>query len=511
MGIFSKILKSTPSSVVIFLAFLIALNFLVSQRAVYFDLTEGGIYTTSETTKNILKNLKNDVSVNFYISKDLPADLLNVKTQIADFMNQYQEFGGSKLKVSYNEPENTDEKVRELAQKGIPQIQFNVMEKDKYEVRQGFFGVEIVSQKGDKEEREIIPIIQSVDSWEYDFISTVYSVSRESKETIAFLEGHGEKDLRLEDLKKSYDIQKVRIASKEEEKGFFVEEASESGEGESKKKFINPVTLIIAGATEEILKEEILVIDDYIKNGRNVIALSDSVAPDINMNLQAKEIKNGLNELTEKYGIKINNDLVYDAANANITYRQGFFSVSAPYPYWVKTLPENFGDYPSLSSVQSVMFPWVSSLSLSEKDDYEAKPLISSTSKAGVSSGSYNLLPNSYISFSQVSQKTLAAFSKPKDKNSKSGKLFVFGDSDFVSPEFIGQMPDNQTFFINLVDSVSNSAGLASIRSKNIASRPIKEINESEKNYWKFASIFAGAILINVYGFFRIMGRKKRK
>jgi len=115
------------------------------------------------------------------------------------------------LKISYNEPENSPEKVQELAAKGIPQLQFNVVEKDKYEVKQGFFGVEIVSGEAGSEKREVIPMIQSIDNWEYDFVSAVYSVSREKKETVAFLSGHGEKEVDPAELKKSYDAVNVKI------------------------------------------------------------------------------------------------------------------------------------------------------------------------------------------------------------------------------------------------------------------------------------------------------------
>ncbi len=505
-----KLSNSSISSVFVFLAFLIAVNFLTLQNHFYLDLTEEKIYTTSQATKDILRNLKKEVNVNFYISKDLPIDLLNVKTQVIDLMNQYQDLANSKLKISYIEPENTKEKVRELAEKGIPQIRFNVIKKDKYEVKQGFFGAEITSGEGDSLKRETIPVIQSIDNLEYDFISAVYSVSREKKEKIAFLKGHGEKDLKIPDLEKSYDVLEVKIASEGEKRGFYVS-SKETGEKENKEKdFVTPITLIIAGPTTKISKEEISVIDDYIKNGGNVIVLSEAVNPDLDNNLAAKTVDSGINELTKKYGIQINNDLVYDRSNSNISYRQGFFSISRPYPFWVKALRDNFGNYAALSRIQSVVFPWASSLSLSESEDYVAKPLISSTNQASTVSENYNLLPDNPLYFSNTSQKVIAAFSEPKDKNSKSGLLFVIGDSDFVSRNFINQIPDNKTFFSNLVDSVSNSVNLASIRSKNIASRPLKDISESEKNYWKFISIFGFAALIDIYGALRIMRRKKR-
>ena len=506
-----NLLNSSLSSVLIFLAFLIAINFLASQKSFYFDLTEEKIYTTSEATRDILKNLEEEVEVNFYISKDLPQDVAGTKTQLIDFMNQYQDIAGASLKVSYLEPENTTEKVGELAEKGIPQIQFNVIEKDKYEVKQGFFGVEITSESENGIKREAIPIIQAIDSWEYDFISAVFSVSREKKELIAFLQGHGEKILQIPDLIKSYDILEVKIESVEEQKGFYIEKtmsSEEDLEGETKT-FVQPITLIIAGPIEIISAEELSVLDDFIRNGGNLIVLSEAVNPNLQGNLEAQLVENNLNELTKKYGIEINNNLVYDKSNFNITYQQGFFSVSKPYPFWLKLVSENFGDHPALSNIQSIMFPWSSSLTLSENSDYFARPILSSTNQGETVSENYNLLPDGYLSFASGSKKTVAAVSQPKNENSESGSLFVVGDSDFVSSNFIRQVPDNEIFFVNLIDSVSNSANLASIRSKNIVDRPIKDLDESEKNYWKFIAIFAGAILIDVYGVFRIMKRKK--
>lgn len=514
-----KILNSSISSVFVVLGFLVALNFLVSQKSLYLDLTQEKIYTTSRATKDILKNLGKDVIVNFYISKDLPVDLLNVKTQVVDLMNQYQDFGGSRLKISYNEPENDEKTVAELVQKGIPQMQFNVIEKDKYEVKQGFFAMEITSGEGDGLKREAIPIIESIDNLEYEFIASVYSVSKERKELVAFLSGHGEKQLQIPDMGKSYDIKEVKIESEGEKKGFYINKqetapqeaiSKEEAAGSNEKIFAAPITLIIAGPIEKITDGEISVIDNFINGGGNVIILSESVNPNMQGSLEAQAVENDINKLIEKYGIKINSDLAYDMSNSNITYQQGFFSLSRPYPFWVKTLPDNFGDHPAMSGVQSVIFPWISSLSVSENEKYNARSIISSTGKANTISENYNLLPDAPLFFYSASQKTLAAFSKPKDENSKSGSLFVIGDSDFISPNFSSQLPDNETFFVNLVDSVSNFANLASIRSKNISSRPIKELDESEKNYWKFVSIFAAAILVDVYGVFRIVRRKKK-
>lgn len=495
--------------------FLVALNYFVSQKAAYFDLTEDKVYTTSDVSKRILKDLGRDIKVNFYISKDLPANLQAVKTQLTDLMNQYQDIAGSKLKVTYVEPENTPEKIQELAGKGIPQIQVNVVEKDKYEVKQGFFGVEILSGEGADEKRESIPIVQSVDNWEYDFISAVYSVSREKKEMIGVLTGHEEKDLNLEELKKSYDVKNIKIETAQEKKGLYYEKEKtvKDDKGNDKveieKIFEDPITLLVVEPSSKLSDEEIAIVNDYVKNGGNLVVMAGSV--NVSNSLEAQAVADtGLNNLLKKYGLAINQDLVYDASNSTITYQEGFFTVSAPYPFFVKAISANFANDPAFNDIQSVIFPWASSVSTSESDSYVVASVVSTTDKAGALTGSFDVNPKKRFSYAEGSKKNLVAISKPKDAGSKSGKVFAIGDSYFILLNFSKQVSDNETFFLNLIDSVSNTANLSSIRAKNIADRPIKELSESEKGYWKFVAILGGAFVLDAYGIYRIIRRKKK-
>jgi gliding-associated putative ABC transporter substrate-binding component GldG len=504
-----NIFDQSISSVLLLLAILVGLNILVAQKYIYLDLTAEKVYTTSDATKNILKNLNKDVSVKFYISQDLPVDLANVKTQLVDLMNQYQDIAGTKLKISYEAPDNSQEKVTELAQKGIPQMQFNVVSKDKLEVKQGFFGAEITSGEGANANKEAIPVIQSVANIEYDFISAIYSVSRESKEDLAFLEGHGEKQITIAELSKYYNVSSVKIMSIGAKKGLYYEKAAASEKDKHEQVFVSPKTLIVAGPLTEITAEDIAVLNDYVKNGGNLVVLAEAVKVDPQNNLAATPVKSNINELIKNYGVTINDDLIYDRYSSNITYSMGYFTTSVPYPFFVSAQKDNFGDSASLSGLQAIIFPWVSSLTVGDSADYTSKSLITSSNQSDSITGTFNLLPNVALPQPKGIKKTIVAFSRPKAEDSKSGSVYVIGGSDFIGSNFIGSAPDNKTFFINLLDSVSNSVNLSSIRAKSIAGRPIQELGETEKSYWKFASIFGAALMLDIYGFLRIMKRKK--
>jgi ABC-type uncharacterized transport system involved in gliding motility auxiliary subunit len=180
--------------------------------------------------------------------------------------------------------------------------------------------------------------------------------------------------------------------------------------------------------------------------------------------------------------------------------------VTKEYPYWIKAVRENFGDHPSLAKIQSLILLWDSSLKAESNDGYDVKNLITSSNNSDTISENINISPDAAPSFASGGKKVLAAISSAKNGQ---GQVIVVGDSDFASPSFMQPITDNETFFLNLIDSISSSASLSSIRSKNISERPLRETSESEKNYWKLFAVAGSAALLGVYGFVRINRRKK--
>ncbi|MDD3190603.1 MAG: GldG family protein [Candidatus Pacebacteria bacterium] len=521
-----NLIKSANGSILIFLSFLLAVNYLVSQQSFYVDLTQEKIYTASDASRDILGNIEEPVNITFYISEDLPSNLLTFKTEMQDIMNQYEDISQGKLNIKYETPDNEDATAQELALKGIPQLQSEVFEKDKIEVKRFFFGAEISSGDEENEKSEVLASISSLSSFEYDLVSAIYSVSKRDKEIIAFLSGHGEKALDTTELEKSYEIQSVAISADEGNRGFYVAQDPAGAEDlqtseiaseelvttEEEKEFISPTTLIIAKLEGDLSIDEISVIKEFVSGGGKMIVLAEKINPDLEQGFVAKNIESNINELIKDYGIEIENNLAYDKSNSTISYyKQTYFGrmpAESYYPFWIQAIAENFSNHSSLSKIQSMTFLWASSLKAEGNDAYDVETLITSTKDASLLSGdALDISPEARLSFADSSKRVLAASATAKDGSG--GQVVVVGDSDFVSPGFMNPLPDNEIFFLNLVDSVSSAANLSSIRSKNISGRPIRAVTDSEKNYWKFFTIFGGAVLLGAYGFMRISKRKK--
>ena len=93
--------------VVVLLAFLAALNVLVDGVNLRWDLTEGKIYTLSDSTRRILSELDDTVTVRFYYSRDtegIPVPLKTYAGRVEDMLREYEIVADGKLEIEKLNP-----------------------------------------------------------------------------------------------------------------------------------------------------------------------------------------------------------------------------------------------------------------------------------------------------------------------------------------------------------------------------------------------------------------------
>ncbi len=100
------------------LLLLVAVNFLVSRVPARADLTEGKIYTLSDGTRKILRNLSSPVTVKLYISQGeaVPVQLRSFAQRVEDMVREFKQAAGSNLIVErYNpKPDSEEEDAAQL-------------------------------------------------------------------------------------------------------------------------------------------------------------------------------------------------------------------------------------------------------------------------------------------------------------------------------------------------------------------------------------------------------------
>lgn len=148
-----------------------------------FDLTEHQLYTLSEGTKNVLKNLVEPVTLRFYLSRKLATGLPGIKsyaTRVQEMLEEYGQVAGDKIYLQVLDPEPfSEEEDRAVAYglQGIPLDNGST---------QFYFGLAGTSST---DELEVIPFFQPEreEFLEYDVTKMIHTLANPKKKVLGLL------------------------------------------------------------------------------------------------------------------------------------------------------------------------------------------------------------------------------------------------------------------------------------------------------------------------------------
>lgn len=509
---------SLTTFIPLFLAVLAVINIAVSLFPLRFDLTYGQQYTLTEATKKILKGLSDIVNIKVYVSSSLPPDALAIKQEAEDLLSEYQASSKGKLQLKFIDP-RSEEAQQEALNLGIPPLQFSTVQKEKYEVSQGFFGLAVLFA----DRREIIPVINS-QNLEYDLTSAIWKVKREEIPEVALANGHQELD----------EVGQFALGRQLLQKEYTVSDYNFS-QGEPIPKDVK--TVIIAKPLKEFTVYDQYLLDQFLMNGGHLLFLLDGI--EVTDSLKTETAKHDLFSLLNSYGLKLNQDLVLDALNEVANFSSGYTTFFVPYPFWPKIEKSGFNqENLATSKLETAVFPWVSSIEVrqSVSGGQKTVELIKTSSRSWVQAKDFNLSPQQRFDLSGVELKphlvAAAVAGKieshfkgketPQDKKGKKvsgepveetneGQLILVADGDFVGDQFLRNNQADAALFLNLVDYLSQSSDLFTIRSKGIINRPLRQIPDEQKVTLKYINIFGPPILAALFGFGRAYFRNRRR
>ena len=490
-------------TVLIIIGILAVVNFFSYQIFFRWDLTQNKDYSISTASKDTAGALDDVVNIKVYFSEDLPSQYITLRQEVGDILDEYANYSNGKINVEFINPGDDEDIKRELYMMGIPELQFNVVEKDKFEIAKGYLGMAI--EYGGK--NQAIPVVQSTKNLEYQITLAIKKVTSDEMAVIGFVTSNLTADLEKEvsaaygALNELYQVKSVDLnLEKEVPAGISA--------------------LIILGPKEQFSEDQLKAIDAFLMRGGSLLIAADGVNIEEGLMASANEI--GLNGLLENYGVKLNNDLVLDVSSAMASFTQGFMTFSTNYPFWPKILQSGFDqDNTTVANLESLIMPWASSVEiLNDKINKNSKVsyLAGTTEKSWLQKDNFNLNPQqAFTPSGNTGSKNLAvsifgSFTSPYGNGSTdAGRLIVVGDSDFIKDGFLRNMPDNLIFFQNLVDSLSLDEDLINIRSKGISDRPIKELPDGSKAAARYLNIFGLTVVVVVFGMIRYYLRRRSR
>jgi|WetSurMetagenome_2_1015567.scaffolds.fasta_scaffold37502_2 gliding-associated putative ABC transporter substrate-binding component GldG len=491
--------------VLLVLGILILVNFISVRIFGRLDLTKAGVYTLSDASKNLVRNLDDRVTVKAYFTEDLPAPYNNNRRAVLDILNDYKAYSKGNLHFEFINPDG-EKSEREAQQAGIPPVEVQVVKEDKFEVKRAFLGLVMMYE----DKKEVLPVIQNLGSLEYDLSSAIKRLTTREKKRIGYTTGHGETALvelkqASQEVEKQYETVPIDLSSK----------STEIPQGLAALLIIAPQTKFSDTAKYQI--------DQYLMHSGKIAFLLNKMNIDLSAQYKvAQSVDLGLEDMLENYGIRINSDLVRDAQCANITVmqNQGQFQMRSqiPFPY-LPSVTNVDRSNPIVKDLQGLIFYFVSSLdtTLAANKGLKAEVLVRSSKHSGRQSGFVMIDPfhrytpdelaESNIPMAALVNGSFKSFFEgkslvPQVTKSPETRIIVVGDGDFMKDDLAGSR-GNLTFFVNIVDFLADDAGLITIRSKDIGQPPLEQISDGTKKVLKYGALFLPPFLVIGYGLLR--------
>lgn len=508
------------TAVLLLAGVLIVLNLLGLAFFHRWDLTDGGIYSLSDFSRKVMRDLDDVILVKLYFSEDLPAPYNANARYIKDQLNEYQAFAHGKMKFEIIDPIKSQREL-EAQGLGIPAVQVNAIEKDKIEVKKVYMGLAVLFA----DKREVLPLIQSTSNLEYEITSAVKKVIADTMATVGFLAGRGEPALAGElsivkrELERQYTVRTVTITP-----GSLIEPDIRA--------------LLVVGPTDSLSAFELYALDQYIMRGGRVGWFIEGVRVDPETQV-AENLATNLDGLLAGYGIMINKDLVVDTrcSRIGVVQRQGDLSYQTivDYPFFPEAVVFD-KDNLITKDLGKISFPFVSSLdtSAAEQEALVFKPIVRSSERSGRKREPYMIQPLQRFSLDDFPEKYLplaatvvGMFSSyynthpvpdsgvvglpPVAARSLVTRMVVVGDADFMRDRS-SRNPENIAFFLNIVDWLAQDEGLISIRARESTSRPLDpNVSDGARWRYKYANILIPPLVIVAFGVVRWRVRRAKR
>ena len=166
---------------ILYIAVIVLVNIVGLTLFFRADLTQNGIYSLSDASKEAVATLSEPLSINVFFSTDLPAPHNNTERYLRDLMVEYAASAGRLFNYTfYNVSSEQGDLTkqaddnREIAKNfGIQPVQIRVMENDEVKFKNAYMGLVIVH--GDLIEK--IPAITSTDGLEYQLTTAIQKLN----------------------------------------------------------------------------------------------------------------------------------------------------------------------------------------------------------------------------------------------------------------------------------------------------------------------------------------------
>jgi len=537
--------QSSLINLAIFIVAIVILNLISLNLFFRLDFSKGKIYSLSPASKVALRQLDDRMLVEAFFTReaDLPPHLANLRRYTRDLLEEYRSYSRGRFRFEFID----DSRLREEAQnRGVPPVNVQVREHDRFEARQAFLGL-VFHYDG---RTEVIPLVQETRGLEYEITKVINKITAAGMQRVAFfsLEPEQNVDPRMRMFMQQQDrFQHAREAIRQHYQLVQVTLDEEIPAD------IN--TLVFTGAVDSLSVVQLFNIDQFIMSGRSVLFFQDRIDADL-QSQQARPIESNIFSMLSHYGVNIRNNLLMDASSGNVTVpqRHVIFTINTQmqYPFFIVANEVN-RRHSLVSQLSNLQYLFVSEIDDTNiPSDVHFTRLVMTSNQTGVAQGPhFNLGTHQF-------QDTRIWMNRMTERNrvitglfegrftsyfadtgfnmlenfipeTHVGQIMIVPNMDFINSQVTGQNQNNLNLLMNAVDYLSNNEALITLRSREVINKPIKierlirteglepaelmQKIDRTRTFVRFTNILLPGLVIILYGLIRYkleINRRKR-
>ncbi len=553
---FSKLNKNYKFlSLSAFLSFFL-FNYLMSDFYCRKDLSRENRFNLTNSTEKVLQGLPEKLYIDAFYSSDVPGEHKARLNLTREMIKEIANVNRKKVELRFHDPDANESDKKKAQEAGIKPAQLNQQERGSVEIKQAYFGIKLTV--GSKS--TVIPNAYFAEAIEYQILSSLKKMLKKNNaSTLAILKVPG-----------AFLAPDQPQSMGKDTFGLFTHRAFAPENGEVQEINVNAEsipdeikTLLWVGSPNLTEKGK-YYIDQFLMRGGNLLIFAKTMNFQLSEQNQMAALMGGGNEgiaqqapeaqainaFLSHYGVEIKNDMVLepDDSYAVTSIFQQLTNPNAEafhYPLWLIPRKES-GSINTKSeftkNASAVLLPWSSTLDLKPDKQPSAQftTLIESTNKADkraefilVNEEKVAKQPinpqntkfplaihiegnlKSFFTQDTIPKEVTEAFID-KTKEGKKSQILVFGSPYIVSDmlatnDYLSLFRVNLSFVLNTIDILSGDTDMLALRTKQVYTKNLKDVNKTEKYIYSFINILLIPVGIGVFAFYRLKKRSSGK
>ena len=477
--------------------------------SIRWDLTEQGLFTLSDASREVMSDLDDIVTVKLFSSKEPGVRAAPITRDLTDFMEDVAGASDGKVRILHRHPDVDEDAELEAQQSYVRAVEVTDQSEGELNVTTEYLGFAIRYAN----RQYSVPVVASLSGLEYTVMSRIYRMALKEPKTIGFFLNHDEET-------PGPQLNTLRIQLLQDHRTTAVE-LDEEGLID----LTGIDVLVLTDPTKFIPRSALEQIDSFLAEGGDAIFLLDPIIiPDPNQMVGYPNVFS-VADFVEKYGVKVNRDVVFDMRqNQVLAVPSNFGTVPRRFPYFPRV---NTSENKISGGVPSIVMPWGSSLEQVAPADpsieVDITQLLETSRFAGLDTEYQNLSLESPrlvdVQETELDTRVMAAaitgtrcpLAEPgceKDP-SKVFRIIVVSDATWADDGMARQYQEHLPLAVNWIDWLTQDDALATIRSKRATVRPLIFDSIQHRNLVQYSNIAGVPFLIMIIGLARYLLRRR--